>query len=68
MTDFCQTASMSFLSPLRFTTLSKSHWHFFFFSTSFYSVIEEPLALLHIRDARSEFILSPNCATLVRCY
>ena len=38
------------------------------FSTSLYSVIEEPLALLHFRDARCEFILSPHCATLVRCF
>ena len=33
MTDFCQTASMSFLSPLRCTPLSKCHWLFFIFGT-----------------------------------
>ena len=33
MTDFCQTVSMSFITPLRCTPLSKSHWLFFIFGT-----------------------------------
>ena len=37
MTDFCQTVSMSFFSPLRFTPLSKSHWHFFIFGTHLFT-------------------------------
>ena len=42
MTDFCQTVSMSFNSPLRFTPLSKSHWFFFIFGTLSGRVISGP--------------------------
>ena len=60
MTDFCHIVSISFNSTLRCTSLSKSHWLFCLFSTPLYFVIEEPLALLHLRDARREYILSPH--------
>ena len=42
MTDFCQTVSLSFDSPLRCTPLSKSHWLFFIFGTLSSRVIPDP--------------------------
>ena len=42
MTDFCKTVSLSFNSPLRFTPLSKSHWHFFIFGTLSSKAIPDP--------------------------
>ena len=42
MTDFGQTVSMSFISPLRCTPLSKSHWLFFIFGTLSGRVIPGP--------------------------
>ena len=42
MTEFYQIVSMSFFSPLRFTTLSKSHWLFFIFRTLSSRVIPDP--------------------------
>ena len=45
MTDFCQTVSMSFFSPLRCTSLSKSHWLFFIFGTLGVSLFRHRTAL-----------------------
>ena len=42
MTDFCKIVSLSFNSPLRFTPLSKSHWHFFISGTLSSKAIPDP--------------------------
>ena len=49
MTDFSQTVSLSFFSPLRCTPLSKSHWLFFISGTLERRTYQDPT----LRNLRS---------------